>query len=182
MSLVDSIRPYKDMHNNVIMGTAKEPVAIVDKLQNLLHGSQENAIRVYEDEKKGFRDELRPYLESIEGGNEFFELAVRKMETGMMSTEKANYDYTDLNRKAEKKYNWNELKNKSFLVTTLERGKVEMTGEQIRQKIMDTLEARNEKIHKWLAGEPEKLEAYENIITTTLEENPKKYHFNVSGS
>ena len=177
IELVDKKRQYKDKWGNKIVGTVEKPTGIIDNLSNVMHSSQENAIQVFQEEKKRFRSKLRPYLESIEGGYDIFEIAIREMETGMMRVDShANFDYLKAYEDAKTKHNWNELKHKDFLVTTSDRGRVQKTGEEIKDHIKEFMETQNERVHRWLKGDPDVLSDYLSTIKVRFEDSPEGYH------
>ena len=177
IELVDKRRQYKDKWGNKIVGKVEKPTGIIDNLSNVMHASQENAIQVFQDEKKRFRSKLRPYLESIDRGYDIFEIAVREMETGMMRVDShANFDYLKAYEDAKKKHNWKELRDKDFLVTTPDRGRIQVTGEEAKNYIKSFMETQNERVHRWLSGDPEVLSDYLSTIKVRFEDSPEGYH------
>ena len=155
--LEKDISPYKDHLGNTVMGTSLTPTTPMGKIQQLSAKSTEMSQQVMQDEKGKLRDELLPYIDGIDSGREFYDIAVAMREKAL-----AHKKYKDENIYLEEYINnvkevtpmWNRLKDKTFRVP-LENGVQIMKGRDIVSNINKILTAQNKRTHQWLVGDGE---------------------------
>ena len=166
---------FKDVHGNVISGRIMKPTGVLEVLQDYIHKGQEWSIASSEKEKKAIREELSQYL-NLDRGYDLHEIAVAFRENNVPKHWKEKYEtvdngmylwmkepYEKAAREIPKKHDWENLKNKSFLVKKPNAEVVNMTGQQIVDSINKVYNNKNAEAHQWLVGKPEALAEYKNL-------------------
>ena len=163
LELFDARSHYKTKEGKWETGAIKQPESMITKMQNSVHLMNQQATQLYEENKIKFDDEIRPFLEGVEGGDKLYRIAVRKREVEHIPKQikEEGFDsmynikskpYFDEWAKIQKEYNWSDLQKKEFSVT-LEEGKVvKMNGAQVVDNINRVLNKWNKKIHGWMTG------------------------------
>ena len=168
LKLMDQRAPFKNKEGEWITSTVRAPESTITRLQNAVHITQQQATQFFEEQKREFDRDLRPYLESIPEGDKLFRIAVRereykhepariKAEIERIGGDQNTYnlkskEYFDKWAEIQKEYNWAELQNKTFDVTLGGGRIVKMNGRKIVDKINKVLTEWNQKVHGWLTG------------------------------
>tara|TARA_R110000824_G_scaffold13876_6_gene59673 strand:- start:348 stop:8849 length:8502 start_codon:yes stop_codon:yes gene_type:complete len=162
LALVEARQPYKDKYGWVT-GKVMQPENMMTKMQSAVHTMNQQATQLYEENKRQLDEDLRPYLEGVEGGDRLFRISVRQREFINMPKRLKeegqdslynikSREYIDKWNDIQKEYDWANLQNKVFNVT-LGGGRVaKMTGKEIVKNIDQVLTKWNEKIHGWMTG------------------------------
>ena len=177
LSLVDQRAPFKNKKGEWITSTVRAPEGTITKLQSAVHTTQQQATQFFEEQKRELDTDLRPYLESIPGGDKLFRIAVREREFiheparikkqieetgGDQNTYNIkSKEYIDRWNDIQKEYNWAELQNKTFDVTLGGGRVVKMTGRKIVNNINEVVTKWNERVHGWLTGGRDNLDISE---------------------
>lgn len=174
MEWTEDIGPYKNKLGNTIENARTiRPTAVIGEISQLSARTQELSMQTFEEEANKFRDELRPYTSALEDGDILFNTAVARRELGYMKA-KLRPKFKNNGHKlteAEMHYqeNWNGLKDfyervkgKAYIIPT-ENGNIKMTGEAVINKINNIITEANIKTHKWLAGQPDKVNKWLKI-------------------
>ena len=175
MEWVEDIGPYKDKLGNTIENARTvRPTAVIGEIQQLSARTQELSMQTFENEVNEFRDALRPYVSALEDGDVLFNIAVAKRELGYMKAKlrpkfknngnkltEAEMHYQENWDKVKKIYN-EQVKKKSYIIPT-ENGNVKMTGEAVVNQINNVITQANTVTHKWLTGQPDKVNKWLKI-------------------
>ena len=174
MEWVEDIGPYKDKLGNTIENARTvRPTAVIGEVQQLSARTQELSMQTFETEVNEFRDALRPYVSALEDGDVLFNIAVAKRELGYMKAKLRPKFKNNGNKltEAEMHYqeNWDglkgvyaKIKNKAYIIPT-EKGNIKMTGEAVINQINNVITTANTVTHKWLAGQPAKVNKWLKI-------------------
>ena len=174
MEWVEDVGPYKDKLGNTIENAKTvRPTAVVGEVQQLSARTQELGMQTFEEEAEIFRNELRPYVSALEDGDILYQMAVAKRELGYMKAKlRPKYKQNGHNLSEKEMHyqeNWDKLrgdyeriKDKQYVIP-LEGGNIKMTGEAIINKINNVITNANTKTHKWLKGDPEKVNKWLSI-------------------
>ena len=163
LNLFEARAPYKKKSGEWATGRIVQPENMMTKMQSAVHTMNQQATQLYEENKRKFDDDLRPYLEGIEGGDNLFRIAVREREFKTMPKrirEEGNEslynikskEYIDKWNEVQKEYNWAELQNKKFDVTLGGGRVVKMTGREIVNNINEVITKWNKTVHGWMTG------------------------------
>ena len=163
LELFDARAPYKNKAGEWATGAIKQPENMMTKMQSAVHTMNQQATQLYEENKRKFDDDLRPYLEGVAGGDKLFRIAVREREfqtmpkrimdkEGSAAYNLKSKEYIDQWNNIQKEYNWAELQKQQFDVT-LGGGKVvKMSGREIVNKINEVITKWNKIVHGWMTG------------------------------
>ena len=174
MEWLEDVGPFKDKLGNTIENARTvRPTSVVGEIQQLSARTQELSMQKFEQETELFREKLRPFVSSVEDGDVLFKIAVADRELGYMKAKLRKEYKSDshnlTSKEMEYQNNWNEtrkdydrLKYKTYVIPTKE-GNIQMTGEAIIGKINNILTETNIKTHKWLTGNPEKIQEWLKI-------------------
>jgi len=166
LGLMDARAKYKTKDqvwtNEWTTGTARVPTDVIHKNQAAVHTLTQHGTQMYEQQKREYDDDFRPFLEGLSNGDVFYRISVRKQENkyepdrileddpigGRLKAQ----EYRDQWKKIQKEVNWDSLQNETFSVTR--QGRTErMTGREIVKEIDKLREKWNERVHGWLSGE-----------------------------
>ena len=174
MEWLEDVGPFKDKIGNTIENARTiRPTSVIGEIQQLSARTQELSMQKFEEETELFREELRPYINAVEDGDILFKIAVADRELGYMKAKlRKEYKADSHNltaKEMEYQNNWNEtrkdfdmIKYKTYVIPTKD-GNVQMTGEAIIGKINNIITKTNMKTHKWLKGDPEKIQEWLSI-------------------
>ena len=173
MDWVEDVGPYKDRLGNTLENARTiRPTSVMGEIQQLSARTQELSMQKSEESIQEFQDDLRPILTALEDGDILFKIAVAKRERGMIpfvdKKNKTNGHKSDF-QKYDYIKNWNDvrgdynqLKDKVYIVPTKE-GRVQMSGEQVIDKINNTLTQWNIKTRQWMTGDRVKVDNWLKI-------------------
>ena len=171
LKLMDQRAPFQNKKGEWITSTVRAPESTITRLQNAVHTTQQQSTQFFEEQKRAFDTDLRPYLESIPEGTNLFRIAVRKRELKEIERIKKEEDldtynikskeYIDKWNSVQKEYNWPVMQNRTFDVTMGGGRVVKMTGNEVVNNINKVLTKWNEKVHGWLTGGRDKFDLNE---------------------
>ena len=168
MDWIADVGPYTNKLGNTIENARiVRPTATMGELQQVSAKATEMSMNEYERLSGEWQDELRPFYGALPEGDILYRAAVAKRE----------YDYAriviipnnpkDGNEMAQPYFqNWSKYRNehaqlskKNYNVPT-EQGVQKMTGEQVMDKINRIITKYNEKNHRFLKGNPDKIKEF----------------------
>ena len=172
-------------------GIAKIPTDVIHKEQAAVQTMTQQGTQFYEQQKREWDNDMRPYLETLDNGDVFFRISVRKEEfktepERIKKDDPDNYvikskEYRQQWENIQKEVDWENLQNKTFTVT-LNNGKTKrMTGNEIVEAISDVREKWNKRIHGWMTGEKDELGEGRFVKELERGEIPDRYESDYFG-